>query len=82
MGSKVSENMNKDQLLELIIDYGVNSLRVGSYEARIANMKNNNVLKWKLDDILLNRQKALQRIKQELDLLFTDEKNIREQKSP
>ena len=63
--------MNKEQLLELIVDYGVESLRVGSYEARIENMPGGEALKWKLYDIRMAREKALRLVKQELHLLFT-----------
>ncbi len=63
--------MNKEQLLELIVDYGVESLRVGSYEARVENMSGGEALKWKLYDIRMAREKCLLRVKQELHLLFT-----------
>ncbi len=62
--------MNKEQLLELIVDYGVESLRVGSYEARVENMPDGEALKWKLYDIRMAREKALRLVKQELHLLF------------
>lgn len=56
-----------DRLMELVVDYGIESLRLGSYEARAPYT---GLDKWKVADLRDKRMEARARVRRELAALL------------